>query len=51
MYVFSPSGFEHASLDRGYSSLRSGDLESAISAQATVQHRGMYIYGVFSLII
>ena len=47
MYVLSPSGVEHASLDQGYSSLRSGDLESGIGAQDMVQHTGMHIYRVF----
>jgi len=31
-------GVEHATLDQGYSLLRSGDLESSIGAQATIQH-------------
>ena len=38
MYVLSPSGVEHATLDQGYSLLRSGGLESAMGAQATIQH-------------
>ena len=41
MYVLSPSGVKHATLDQGYSLLRSGDLESAIGAQAMIQHTGM----------
>ena len=36
MYVRSPSGVEHVTLDQGYSLLRSGDLQSARGTQATV---------------
>ena len=50
MYVLSPSGVEHATLDQDYSSLRSGDLESAIGAQDTIQHTGISIE-FFNLII
>ena len=41
MYVLSPSGFEHATLDQGDSLLRSVHLESAIDAQAMIQHTGI----------
>ena len=41
MYVLSPSGVEHTTLDEGYSLLRSGHLESAIDAQAMIQHTGI----------
>ncbi|XP_015770165.1 PREDICTED: uncharacterized protein LOC107348620 isoform X2 [Acropora digitifera] len=33
-------GVEHATLDQGYSLLRSDDLESARGTQAMIQHRG-----------
>ena len=43
MYVLSPSGVQHATLDQGYSLLRSGDLESALGAQAKIQHTGISV--------
>ena len=48
MYVLSPSGVEHATLDQDYSFLRSGHLESAIGAQAMTQDTGIFV--VFFLI-
>lgn len=50
MYVRSPSGVEHVTLDQGYSLLRSGDLQSARGTQAMIQHRGKSIV-FFHLII
>ena len=50
MYVLSPSGVEHATLDQGYSLLRSDGLESARGTQAMIQHRGKSIV-FFHLII
>ena len=49
-YVLFPSGVEHATLDQGYSSLRSGDLESTMGAQAMIQHTGISVV-FFNLII
>ena len=43
MHVLSPSGVERATLDQGYSSLRSGHLEYAIGTQATIQHTGIAV--------
>ena len=48
MYVLSPSGVEHATLDQGCSLLRSGELESARGTQAMIQHRGISIVFFFS---
>ena len=50
MYVLSPSGVENATLDQGYSLLRSGDLESTRGAQTTIQHTGISVK-FFNLII
>ena len=43
MYVLSPPGVDDATFtfDRGYSSLRSYQLESSIGAQAMIQHGGI----------
>ena len=41
MYVLSPPGVDYATFDRGYSSLRSYQLESSIGAQALIQHGGI----------
>ena len=41
MYVLSPPGVDHATFDRGYSSLKSYQLESSIGAQAMIQHGGI----------
>ena len=41
MYVLSSPGVDHATFDRGYSSLKSYQLESSIGAQATIQHGGI----------
>lgn len=41
MYVLSPPGVDNATFDRGYSSLRSYQLESSIGAQAMIQHGGI----------
>ena len=49
-FVLSPSGVEHATLDQGYSWLRSGDLESAIGTQAMIQHTGISVV-FFNLIM
>ena len=49
-YVLSPSGVEYATFDRGYSSLRSGYLESAIGGQAMIQHRGISLVFVKEII-
>ena len=49
-YVLSPSGVEYAILDRGYSSLRSGHLDSAIGAQAMIQHRDISLVFVKEII-
>ena len=38
LYVLSPPGLDYASFDRGYSSLKSYELESSIGAQAMIQH-------------
>lgn len=48
--ILSPSGVEHATLDQGYSLLKSGDLESARGTQAMIQHRGKSLV-FFHLII
>ena len=38
---FSPPGVDNATFDRGYSSLRSYQLESSIGAQAMIHHGGI----------
>jgi len=38
MYVLSPPGADYATFDRGYSSLKSYQLESSMGAQAMIQH-------------
>ena len=48
--VFSLSGVEYATLDRGYSSLRSGHLEFAMAGQAMIQHRGISLVFVKEII-
>ena len=45
-YALSPSGFDSATLDRGYSLLRSGHLESPIVAQLSYDSAFMYICSV-----
>ena len=49
-YVLSPSGVDYATLDQGYSSLRSGHLESAVGAQAMIQRRGISLVFVKGII-
>ena len=49
-YVFSPTGVDYATFDGGYSSLRSGLLESAIGGQAMIQHRGISLVFVKKII-
>ena len=49
-YVLSPPGVDYATFDGGYSSLRSGHLESAIGAQAMIQHRGISLVFVKGII-
>ena len=49
-YVFSPPGVDYATFDGGYSSLRSGHLESAIGGQAMIQHRGISLVFVKKII-
>ena len=41
MYVPSPPGLDYATFDRGYSSLKSYQLESSMGAQAMIQHGGI----------
>ena len=41
-YVLSPPGVDYATFDRGYSPLKSGQLESSIGAQTMIQHGGIF---------
>ena len=41
LYVLSPPGVGYATFYRGYSPLRSYELESSIDAQAMIHHGGI----------
>ena len=49
-YVLSPPGVYYPAFEGGYSSLGSGHLESAIGAQAMIQHRGVSLAFVNGII-
>ena len=49
MYVLSPPGVDYPTFDRGYSSLRSYQLESSMGAQALIQHGGIPYYRKLTL--
>ena len=50
MYVLSPPGVDYATFDRGYSSLKSYQLESSMGAQAMIQHGGISLVFVRKII-
>ena len=50
VYVLSPPGVDYATFDRGYSSLRSYQLESSIGAHATIRPGGIYLVFVREII-
>ena len=45
-YVLFPSGADYATLHHGYSSLKSGHLESAIGTQGIIQQTGISVVSV-----
>ena len=50
MYVLFPSGVDYATFDRGYSSLKSYELESSMGTQAMIRHGGISLVFVRKII-
>ena len=50
IYVLSPPGVDYATFDRGYSSLKSYQLESSVGAQAMIQRGGISLVFVREII-